>query len=86
MATLAFEINPRNELQVIAALKLFKGVKNVRQVARVEEIADDDECPICKANNYTLRPDVEAEILKAIEEDDFTHCEDFEDFKKKVLS
>ena len=69
MTTLAFDISAKNALQMLETLKLFKGVKNVRKVARVEEIEDEDgECPICKANNYTLRPEVEAEILESLAE------------------
>ena len=85
MATVTFEIVENKAPQVIAALKLFKGVSKIKLVPR-EKNDEPDECPICKAHNYTLAPEVAAELLRTIEEDDFTHCDDFEDFKKKVLA
>ena len=62
MSTISFEIAPSKVPQILSALKLFKGVSKIQIVANEE--SDDAECPICKAHNYTLAPEVEAELLK----------------------
>lgn len=64
MATVTFEIVENKAPQVLSALKLFKGISKIRLIQNEET----EECPICKANNYTLAPEVEAELLKDLAE------------------
>ena len=49
-------------------LSAFKDLAKSSNAIITEQIDETDECPICKAHDYTLSPKAEKRILKAAKE------------------